>query len=337
MPLYDRGAFMPWKLLLKMGKIKPSPEAIDMFMSLGDRVADNVKRKLNDIITEDIFWGVITPSQAMLMLYGVAPPTPKETVPLMKEIFVEKEKLLEQKYVDILDRIVTLYKKYEHEEIKTISGKEIDSLVEQSSEYIKRLKELMKQIEERISEQEIDQIYDNVFSLLKNILGPVSESTVLARFDKELIKKAKLSPRTLTLLKDIVEIKKKYKKGKITKQDLGSARLASHELISALLEYIQRTELIQEHKHKIEFYYKVKEGGKELSKKGELFIFKDAVFIIPNVNEETIKKFSVDKLVNTDRAELKKYMAKGEMVQRRLTPELLNLLKKQFNEFELIF
>src|SRR3989344_4362502 len=37
-PLYDRGTFTPWKLLLKMGKIKPSPEAIDMFMSMGDKV-----------------------------------------------------------------------------------------------------------------------------------------------------------------------------------------------------------------------------------------------------------------------------------------------------------
>src|SRR3989344_5635540 len=31
-PLYDRGIFMPWKQLLKMGKIKPSQEAIDIFM-----------------------------------------------------------------------------------------------------------------------------------------------------------------------------------------------------------------------------------------------------------------------------------------------------------------
>jgi len=36
-PIYDRGTFMPWKALLKMGKLKPSPEAIDMFMSMGDK------------------------------------------------------------------------------------------------------------------------------------------------------------------------------------------------------------------------------------------------------------------------------------------------------------
>ncbi|HDQ59891.1 MAG TPA: hypothetical protein ENN30_01725, partial [Candidatus Woesearchaeota archaeon] len=32
-PIYDKGLFSPWKLLLKMGKIKPTPEAIESFMA----------------------------------------------------------------------------------------------------------------------------------------------------------------------------------------------------------------------------------------------------------------------------------------------------------------
>ena len=43
-PIYDRGTFMPWKALLKMGKLKPSPEAIDMFMSMGDNTAKRAER-----------------------------------------------------------------------------------------------------------------------------------------------------------------------------------------------------------------------------------------------------------------------------------------------------
>ncbi len=168
-PLYDRGAFMPWKLLLKMGKIKPSPEAIDMFMSLGEKVSENVKRKMNDIVTEDIYWGILTPSQAALMLYGVAPPTPKETANMMRKIFVEKEKLLEKKWIDILEKIVTIYKKYEHEQIKTITGKEIDTLLEESGQYIERIKKLMEQIEKKASEEMILQVYDTIFGLLKAI------------------------------------------------------------------------------------------------------------------------------------------------------------------------
>src|SRR3989344_5497979 len=37
-PLYDRGLFMPWKLLLQMGRIKPSPEAIDMQMDVASKL-----------------------------------------------------------------------------------------------------------------------------------------------------------------------------------------------------------------------------------------------------------------------------------------------------------
>src|SRR3989344_158244 len=37
-PIYDRGVFMPWKLLLKMGRIKPSPEAIDFQMDILNKI-----------------------------------------------------------------------------------------------------------------------------------------------------------------------------------------------------------------------------------------------------------------------------------------------------------
>ena len=77
-PLYDRGVFMPWKLLLEMGRIKPSPEAIDTFVASGDKMMERVRFKLREIIEADIYWSTLTPSQAALMMYGVAPPTPKE-------------------------------------------------------------------------------------------------------------------------------------------------------------------------------------------------------------------------------------------------------------------
>lgn len=336
-PLYDRGAFMPWKMLLKMGKIKPSPEAIDMFMSLGERVAVNVERKLNEIATEDIYWGVITPSQAVLMLYGIAPPTPLETVSLVREIFVEKEKLLESKYADILKSIVSLYKKYEHEEIKTISGKEIDVLVKQSSEYIKRLKELMVQIEKKMSEQDIVKAYDSVLNLIKNIIGNVNEANLLARFKSELIDKSKISSRNLSLLKELIEIKTKHKKGKITKQDLASSHKISHELTSALIEYSLRKELFDLEKRKIDIIYTEGEGDKKTSKKSELVIFKDVSFIIPDKASDKIKKFENNKIVETDMNELKAYLKKDEKAEKKINSELLSALKKMFDEFTLVF
>jgi hypothetical protein len=168
-PLYDRGTFMPWKLLLKMGKIKPSPEAIDMFMSMGDKLSENIKRRLMDIVMGDLYWGVITPSQALLMLYGLPPPTTKEVVGDMKKIFYDKEKLLEKKYIDILEEIVIkYYKGYEHGKIKEVSGKDVDRLLKDAEDYMKRLKELRTQIEARTQEKTIEETHKNIFNCKLN-------------------------------------------------------------------------------------------------------------------------------------------------------------------------
>ena len=91
-PLYDRGIFMPWKQLLKMGKIKPSTEAIDMFMASGEQMTARVKAKFKQMVEQDIYWSTLTPTQAALMLYGIPPPTPNETIKLVEEVFVKKEK-----------------------------------------------------------------------------------------------------------------------------------------------------------------------------------------------------------------------------------------------------
>ncbi|MEM4331083.1 MAG: nucleotidyltransferase domain-containing protein, partial [Candidatus Pacearchaeota archaeon] len=110
-PLYDRGTFLPWKALLRMGKIKPTPEALDMFMAAGEKIEENINRKIIDIVVSDIYWGTIMPTQGILMLYGLAPPNVYETVKLFREVIVEKEKLLEKKYADILEEILIKYYK----------------------------------------------------------------------------------------------------------------------------------------------------------------------------------------------------------------------------------
>jgi len=119
-PLYDRGTFLPWKSLLRMGKIKPSPEAIDMFMSMGDKTIKAAKRNLLDIVVKDLYWGVITPAQALLMLNGSPPPAPKFLVRDMKKEFVEKEKMLKVSDIEVLDKIVKIYKDYEHEKVSEV-------------------------------------------------------------------------------------------------------------------------------------------------------------------------------------------------------------------------
>ena len=246
-PIYDKGTFMPWKTLLKMGKLKPSPESIDMFMKTAEKTKEMVDRRLVDAMI-DVYYGVLNPSQAMVMLYGSAPPTHKETPELMKKIFVEKEKMLKQSEIEILGKAVKSFKKYEHDPKYKISGKEIDELVKESDAYLKRLKELRIQIEKRYNEKTIEQIYKDVFELLKALVKAKAQKAIIDEFEKDFVKKGKFTPQDLRTLKDIVKARNDFKKGKLDAHAVNESRKNASVLINDLIEYNQRCELVNKKK-----------------------------------------------------------------------------------------
>ncbi|MBU2104361.1 MAG: nucleotidyltransferase domain-containing protein [Nanoarchaeota archaeon] len=243
-PIYDKGTFMPWKSLLKMGKLKPSPEAIDMFMKGAEKTKEMIERRLVDAMI-DAYYGVLTPSQALIMLYGSPPPTHKETPKLMEEIFVHKEKMLRKSDVAILDKVVKEYKKYEHDTKYTISGAEIDKLIRESDNYLKRMKDLREQIEKRYQEKTIELIYKDTFEIIKAIVKAKSQQAIIDEFEKEFVKKGKFTPQDLRTLKDIVKARSEFKRGKLNSHAVNEARKNASILINNLIEYNQRCELAE--------------------------------------------------------------------------------------------
>src|SRR3989344_4711400 len=214
-PLYDRGVFMPWKLLLKMGRVKPSPEAIDMNMDIGERLLERTKQKLLSVVGEDLYYATLNTAQAALMLYGIPPTTPKETVAMMEEIFVKKEKLLDQKYVDILEKIRKYYKDVEHNKIKEISGTEIDKLLKETDSYLKGIKELFNAIEKKSQTHKVLDVYDAVIMITTDALysAGLKEANVnqIERLAKEyLVDTGKMPDKFLRTLKLIIKVKKDY-------------------------------------------------------------------------------------------------------------------------------
>ncbi len=325
-PLYDRGTFMPWKALLKMGKLKPSPEAIDMFMSLGDRTVERVKRSLLDLVISDIYWGVVTPTQAMLMLYGLPPPAPKHLVSEMKRIFMDKEKLLEKKYIDILEEIVIkYYKGYEHEKIKEVSGKEVDKLLKDSESYLKRLKELKEQIEKRTHEKTILQIYEDVFHLLHTIIGKKPQVKVLEEFEKNYVKKGKFTQQHIRILRNITVAKAEFKKGKMSSHKIDEARRNASILINDLIEYQQRCDLSIFEKGKIKIKYEKDKIAEGIICDGNLFL----------IRENKIKKIN-EKISDSTIEELNSSLEKQkEQKEILLNPKIFELLKKELGNFEI--
>ena len=327
-PLYDKGTFLPWKALLKMGRLKPSPEAIDMFMSMGDKTVKRAKATLLDILVHDIYWGVITPSQALLMLYGLPPPTPKQTPGEMKKIFFDKEKMLEKKYLNILEKIVGIYKDFEHEKIKEIKGAELDKLLRDTEDYLKRLKELRKQIEKRSQEKTIEQIDKDIFGLLEAILGKKSQATTVSEFEG-LVKKGKFTQQHLKILKDVIKAKSEFKKGKLDAHKVDNARKNASILINDLIDYSQRSDLVSLEKGRMRLRYK--KAGKDMT--AELLHCNGASFLFI---EGDVKKIT-DKIENSNMKEVSECVEQQKSRKElKVHPRVFELVKKELGDFEII-
>ncbi len=327
-PIYDKGTFLPWKALLRMGKLKPSPESIDMFMKSAEKTKEMVERRLIEAMI-DVYYGVLTPSQALIMLNGSPPPTHKETPSLMDDIFVKKEKLLKKSEIEILDRAVKLFKKYEHDPKMKISGKEVDELVEASDKYFKRLKELRKQIEKRYNERTVEQLHKDVFNLLKIVVGKMSQEKTIEKFEKDFVKKGKFSQYNLRTLKNIVQVKKEFKKGKIDSHKINNARKDTTILINDLIDYSQRCDLASIEKGKIKVKYK--KSGKE--KTADLFMLNKKGFLIA---DSRILKLE-DKVSESTMEELSEALEKQkDLKESNLNPKIFELIKKELGSFELI-
>ncbi len=324
-PLYDRGNFIPWKLLLKMGKIKPSPESIEMFMSMGDKTDQAVNRRLMDCMI-DIYYGVLTPSQALLMLYGLPPPTHKETPKVFKEIFHDKEKLIEKKYVATLEKAVRLFKEYEHGTLKEIKGSEIDQLLKDSEDYVKRIKQLRVEIEKVSNKKTIEEIEKEVFQILEGLFGKKSKKELVEIFEKELVKKGKMSPKMLEILKNIEKTVQEFKKGKVKNEDVNNARKDATILINHLIDYGQRCDLVAIDKSRMQILYK--------GNRAEILVANSDAFLIEG---STIKKIT-NKLEASSIDELNKAIAlqKGNL-QTKISGKIFEVLRKEIGDFEIVY
>ena len=323
-PLYDRGTFLPWKRLLLMGRIKPSPEAIDQYMKEGDKTNDFVKRRLMDTMI-DIYYGVVTPTQALMMLAGHAPPVPKTIVSEVKEVLVDKEKVMDEAELKTLEKLVRYFKDYEHGKLKEISGKEIDELKKEAEVYREKMKKIREKLEIRMQEHLIEKLHSEAEKMLKNILGNKSQEALLNDLDN-IVKKGKLQPRMSELAKEVLKIKRKATNKKLTQTELQRIDRDANDLINALVEYTQRKELVSVEKGVVQILYK--------GKKGEFVITDSSMFLI---SENEIKKIHNKELVASSKKELEEALAKTHnKLQAKLSSEVLSILKKELGDFELV-
>ncbi len=284
-PLYDRGIFMPWKLLLQMGRIKPSPEAIDMQMDIAEKLLDRIKGKMLSIIVEDIYYSVLNPAQAVLMLYGVNPPTPLETIELMNEIFVKKEKTLDEKYVKFLEKVRSLYKDVEHGKVKEVSGSQIDELVKEVRDYLDKIKKVFNQLEKKAETDSTLDVYNACIAVTRDLFSAlgVKEENNVEHTLKKISDKGEVPKNYLTILQKIV----KARETKLSKAESEKLRREARLYIKNILEFVQRKRGFERERSKLRFKYNDKEG--------ELYVINDKIFILKDLKEKEIVKGNLDK------------------------------------------
>ncbi|MEM3405807.1 MAG: hypothetical protein QW117_02430 [Candidatus Pacearchaeota archaeon] len=138
--IYDPSSLInPLKILINLGRIgKSSDSLLHLIMDTGSKMTE-IRRIKIDILS-NIYSAVIDSAQAFLLLKGYTVIIPSSIPALLKNI--EKRREITKIIISYFEDIFNTYKKYEHGEIKDISGKELDNLIKKADYFISYMQEL---------------------------------------------------------------------------------------------------------------------------------------------------------------------------------------------------
>lgn len=172
-PFYDRGLAIAWKQLLSMGYITPSNETISNYSTTAKEIIKKIEGKLKEIALEDLYYATLVPSQAALMLRGVPPPTPRETLEMMKVEYGTSD-LFPPKKLAILERQIEVRKDIEKGKRENVTGNEIQEWLQDVRDYVETIDNLIKKERENRKTTIIDNDYEDTKALLTSIFDHLS-------------------------------------------------------------------------------------------------------------------------------------------------------------------
>lgn len=238
--IYDRGLFLPWKQLLKMGKIKPTRESINMFKSYSHALINRVETKLRDYVLEDIYYSILNPMQAALMSYGINPTTPKETIEFAEEFLVNKEKILKKSTLKILYDINVIHKKIEYKEISKITVLKLKEILDNAEIYLKDMDKVFKELDKKRLQEDYYTLFDQLNTNIKNALefDDIKPKNIKEDFEKNFIENATIKSSYKSILDQIYSLKKKAKDNKITDVEVEFTKKNVSNITKEITNYI---------------------------------------------------------------------------------------------------
>lgn len=217
--LYDTGFFIPVRKLLELGKIPSTLEAVEKFMEAAPQKIQRVESIKLMMIAEDLYYSMLNSSQAVLMYLGENPPTPKGTVAAVKEHLVD-QKLLEEEYLNALNKVIEFRKGVEHKDVKTITGAELDAFIESAKRYVERMEQLLARLQERRKESIVEKNYEvlikaTVAALKKIDVLPPDPKDLPEAIKKHLIEAGRIDPYYGDVFKKVVGMRKALDEAKV--------------------------------------------------------------------------------------------------------------------------
>ena len=218
-------------------------------------------------------------------------------------------------------------------------GKDIDELLTDAEDYIKRIKKLFEQIQKRRDKESIDEIYESCLSLVSDALK-VNELTVndksklVSSFKKHLVDDKKIfSDRHLETLKLVIDTKNSYATKKIAWPELEKIRREARGFIKSVVEYVQRKKGYELDRAKIRFKYGDK-FGEALLLDGVAYVVHDVEAQDKEISKTKIKDDgSFSDLEKSNLEELEKEVMKVTMPKKVFIKEkTFESLKKLFGK-----
>ncbi|MFT4309734.1 MAG: nucleotidyltransferase domain-containing protein [Candidatus Woesearchaeota archaeon] len=139
-PIIDSGFFDPLKQLLSRGKIRPSEEAVRLYLMKSSRSFSNAKWHVNQAVI-DLYWAVIDSLHSALMRKNVVPTHPDSMADLAKKEFYDDNntKIINSNDISLIRDLVNAQKKITKDNSYNATGEMYDKLLIRTEKCIAKL------------------------------------------------------------------------------------------------------------------------------------------------------------------------------------------------------
>jgi len=146
-------------MLMRMGKIKPTKEAVDKLIQSSHDLIRLTEETMTHKLAYNLGLAVISATQALLVEMGYRPPVPKEAAEFILKYAVP-EKILTKEDAELVKDIVKVFKDIEHKEKKEFTGEEYDVWLKKVKEYVKKAEKELKKIRAKKGVSDLYELYD---------------------------------------------------------------------------------------------------------------------------------------------------------------------------------